>query len=43
MVNPILFSLLINESAIEVIGKIRHGISLGLAEIVLFMRRFVDD
>lgn len=43
MVSPMLFSLLINESAIEVIGKIRHGICFGRAEIVLFIRCIADD
>ena len=35
--SPILFYLLINELANEIIGKARHGISLGPTEIELFI------
>ena len=43
VVSPILFSLLINELANEIISNGRHGISLGAREIDLFLLLFADD
>ena len=43
IVSPILFSLLINELANEIILKGRHGVSLGPNEIELFLLLFADD
>ena len=41
--SPILFSLLINELANEILEKGKHGVSLGPAEIELFLLLFADD
>ena len=41
--SPVLFSLLINELANEIIGKAKHGIPLGPNEIELFLLLFADD
>ena len=41
--SPVLFSLLINELANEIIGKAKHGIPLGPTEIELFILLFADD
>jgi hypothetical protein len=43
VVSPILFSLLINELADEIIANGRHGVSLGATEIDLFLLLFADD
>ena len=39
----ILFSMLINELANEILEKGKHGVSLGPAEIELFLLLFADD
>jgi hypothetical protein len=41
--SPILFSILINELANDIINNGRHGMSLGAAEIDLFLLLFADD
>ena len=41
--SPVLFSLLINELANEIIGKAKYGIPLGPTEIELFILLFADD
>ena len=41
--SPILFSLLINELANEIICNGKHGVSLGATEIELFLLLFADD
>ena len=41
--SPVLFSLLINELANEIIGKAKHSIPLGPTEIELFILLFADD
>lgn len=41
--SPILFSLLINELANEIISRGKHGVSLGATEIELFLLLFADD
>ena len=41
--SPVLFSLLINELANEIMGKAKHGIPLGPTEIELFILLFADD
>ena len=43
MASPVLFSLLINELANEIIGKAKHSIPLGPTEIELFILLFADD
>ena len=41
--SPVLFSLLINELANEIMGKAKHGIPLGPTETELFILLFADD
>ena len=41
--SPVLFSLLINELANEIIDKAKHGIPLGQTKIELFILLFADD
>ena len=43
VMSPILFSLLINELANDIIARGRHGVSLGSTEIELFLLLFADD
>ena len=43
ILSPELFSLLINDLALEILSKARHGVSLGVAEIELFLLLFADD
>ena len=43
ILSPILFSMLINELANEILEKGKHGVSLGPAEIELFLLLFPDD
>ena len=43
ILSPILFSMLINELANEILEKGKHGVSLGPAEIELFLLLFADD
>ena len=43
MTSQVLFSLLINELANEIIGKEKYGIPLGPTEIELFILLFADD
>jgi len=43
VISPILFSLLINELANEIIGKGKHGVSFGPSEIEMFLLLFADD
>ena len=43
VVSPILFSLLINELAIEIINNGKHGVPLGPKGIELFLLLFADD
>ena len=43
VVSPVLFSLLINELANEIILNGRHGVSLTADEIELFLLLFADD
>ena len=41
--STILFSMLINELANEILEKGKHGVSFGPAEIELFLLLFADD
>ena len=43
ILSPVLFSMLINELANEILEKGKHGVSLGPAEIELFLLLFADD
>ena len=43
ILSPMLFSMLINELANETLEKGKHGVSLGPAEIELFLLLFADD
>jgi hypothetical protein len=43
ILSPMLFSLLINELANEIIEKAKHGVSLSSAEMELFLLLFADD
>ena len=43
IVSPILFSLLINELANEIILKGRHSVTITSNEIELFLMLFADD
>ena len=43
ILSPILFSMLINELANEILEKGKRGVSLGPAEIELFLLLFADD
>jgi hypothetical protein len=43
ILSPEIFSLLINDLALEILAKARHGVSLGAAEIDLFLLMFADD
>ena len=43
ILSPELFSLLINDLASEILLKARHGVSLGISEIDLFLLLFADD
>ena len=43
VVSPVRFSLFINELANKIIGKAKHGLSLGPTEIELFILLFADD
>ena len=43
IISPILFSILINELANEIIRKGKHGVSLTSDEIELFLLLFADD
>ena len=43
ILSPVLFSILINELANDVINNGRHGVSLGAAELDLFLLLFADD
>lgn len=43
VMSPMLFSLLINELANEIIEKGKHGVSLGPTELELFLLLFADD
>ena len=43
ILSPVLLSMLINELANEILEKGKHGVSLGPAEIELFLLMFADD
>jgi hypothetical protein len=43
ILSPEIFSLLINDLALEILAKARHGVPLGAAEIDLFLLMFADD
>ena len=43
ILSPVLFSMLMNELANEILEKGKHGVSLGPAEIELFLLLFAAD
>ena len=43
ILSPVLFSLLINELAVDILTRAKHGVSLGPSEIELSILLFADD